>query len=337
MGEENRKAESFSLISVIIPVYNVEKYLSKCLDSVIRQTYKNLEIIVIDDGSTDSSAELCDKYSKTDSRIKVIHQKNGGLSFARNIGLSIAKGDYIGFVDADDWIHPDMYRHLIGIIEKYQADISTVEPIKVTNDVALEERYPEIKIVTFTQQEYAKMYFKIGTQKILYYVWNRLYKRELFEKNHFNKKFSIGEDVVASYKAWSKAHTIVVSNQPMYYYRQQSGMTSSFNTDFFLLTDVWDTIVELTNRRTPEYHEYAVINRNRINFTLLMELALSGEYKNKLYKKEIGLLLKNLKACRKSLFKANILLGRKIMIEAFCINYSISAAIFYFLNKIKNR
>lgn len=103
-----------ALISVIIPVYNVESYLSRCVDSVVRQTYKYLEIILVDDGSTDSSGEMCDTYEKIDDRVKVIHKNNGGLSSARNSGLQIAQGDYIGFVDSDDYIAEDMYEILLA-------------------------------------------------------------------------------------------------------------------------------------------------------------------------------------------------------------------------------
>ena len=101
------------LISIIVPVYNVEKYLSKCIDSIINQTYKNIEIILIDDGSTDSSGAICDKYALVDSRIHVLHIENSGVSNARNVGLNHATGDYIGFVDSDDYIEPNMYELLL--------------------------------------------------------------------------------------------------------------------------------------------------------------------------------------------------------------------------------
>ena len=106
------------LVSIIIPIYNVEKYLTKCIESVINQTYKNLEIILVNDGSTDNSKEIIDKYSLIDSRIKVINKKNGGLSEARNAGIEIAKGDYIGFLDSDDWIELNMYEKLYKYIKQ---------------------------------------------------------------------------------------------------------------------------------------------------------------------------------------------------------------------------
>ena len=106
------------LISIIVPVYNVEKYVEKCINSIINQTYKNLQIILVDDGSKDNSGKICDEFKLKDNRIEVIHKNNGGLSDARNAGLKLAKGDYIGFVDSDDYIEADMYETLYNLIKK---------------------------------------------------------------------------------------------------------------------------------------------------------------------------------------------------------------------------
>ena len=113
-----------NLISVIVPVYNIEAYLRKCIDSILAQTYTNLEIILVDDGSTDNSGEICNEYAAKDARIRVIHKGNGGLSSARNTGIDIATGKYIGFVDSDDYLAPDMYEKLLGAIVNNHADIS---------------------------------------------------------------------------------------------------------------------------------------------------------------------------------------------------------------------
>ena len=110
-------------ISVIVPIYNVEQYLRKCIDSIINQTYKNLEIILVDDGSWDNSPRICDEYAKRDNRIKVIHKKNGGLADARNTGLKMITGNYISFIDSDDYIEKTMYEKMIKVILKYNADI----------------------------------------------------------------------------------------------------------------------------------------------------------------------------------------------------------------------
>lgn len=110
-------------ISVIVAVYNVEKYLSKCIESILNQTYKNLEIILIDDGSSDKSGDICDSYAKQDSRIKVIHRENKGIAYTRNEGLDTAKGDYITFVDSDDYIHPQMYELMMRKLREQNADV----------------------------------------------------------------------------------------------------------------------------------------------------------------------------------------------------------------------
>lgn len=128
------------LISIIVPVYNVEKYLKECIDSVISQTYKNLEIILVDDGSTDKSGEICDEYSKKDSRIKVIHKENGGLSDARNVALDIAKGEYIGFVDSDDYVEKDMFETLYKLAEEHNTEISSISFYKTLENEIIDVR-----------------------------------------------------------------------------------------------------------------------------------------------------------------------------------------------------
>lgn len=131
---ENKK------ISIIIPVYKVENYLERCVESVLNQTHQNLEIILVDDGSPDRCGKMCDLYSQKDNRIKVIHKENGGLSDARNVALDIATGDYIGFVDSDDYVEEDMFKTLYQLAEKYQADISSVSFYKVLGNQVISAR-----------------------------------------------------------------------------------------------------------------------------------------------------------------------------------------------------
>ena len=124
------------MISVIVPIYNVERYINKCIDSIIHQSYKNLEIILVDDGSPDKCGEIIDEYSRIDKRIHVIHKSNGGLSSARNAGLDIASGDFIGFVDSDDWIEPTMYEEMLSFMEKEQLDLVECGINLVTNNIS---------------------------------------------------------------------------------------------------------------------------------------------------------------------------------------------------------
>lgn len=313
------------LISVIVPAYNAENHLKECLDSLIAQTYRNLEIIIVNDGSTDTTENICEKYVNEHDNIKYFYQNNQGVSVARNRGIQLAQGQYIGFVDADDIVHPNMYEHLLDILTKYKADISTVE---IANDYDFKFNNIKKKESVFTQKEYLKIFFKIGSQKIIYYVWNRLYKRSIFQEiDFFDERFSIGEDVIASYKAIIRAERIVSSNQKMYFYRKGSGVTSSFNPKYFQLIEVWNQINEITMNYKLNYEEYVRINKARILFTILTEMALSGAYRNKKYKDKTIKLVNQLKNEKRLLLNSDIALSRKILISLFCINYNFSARI----------
>lgn len=147
-----------TLVSIVIPVYNVEKYLRKCIESVLNQTYKNIQIILVNDGSTDNSPALCDEYKQMYDKVEVIHKSNGGLPDARNAGLKRAKGEYVGFIDSDDWIEPNMVEHLLHNIIEYDADISSVELQKVQEETELEQK--PCKIECFSQEEYAKNFLR---------------------------------------------------------------------------------------------------------------------------------------------------------------------------------
>lgn len=167
------------LISVIIPVYGVEKYISQCLESVINQTYKNLEIIVVNDGTKDRSADIAKEYAAKDSRIKVYDFKNGGLSVARNRGLEIATGEYISYLDSDDWLDTKMYETLLETAMKNEADMVKCGIIE-TNGVAEEKiTFKDVKIINNDQHKAFKNYFK-GILWTL--AWNGLYKKELAKK-----------------------------------------------------------------------------------------------------------------------------------------------------------
>ena len=207
------------LISVIIPVYGVEKYISQCLDSIINQSYKNLDIIVINDGTKDRSAEIAKKYAGKDSRIKVYDYENGGLSVARNRGLEHAKGEYISFVDGDDWLHPDFYKKLAAALETNNADIAKCSFIQT--DTATE------KIIGFQGSKSKKadfgLYFSKGILWIV--VWNALYKREIVIDVLYPAGVNF-EDNYASGMYIFKAGRVVELKDALYYYRRNlSGLS----------------------------------------------------------------------------------------------------------------
>lgn len=218
------------LISVIIPVYNVAEYLDYCLDTVCGQTYKNLEIILIDDGSTDESGRICDEWSRKDERIRVIHKKNGGVSSARNEGLKAAKGEYIGFVDSDDWLEPDMYEELVKGIGEADAvscgymDYPYGEGVPVPKGTKTLPlcNYPDAIIAIFERNGYFTT------------LWSKLFKREVvYNKDRFvplDTSLSFGEDEVWLVRVLKRCKKIAFVPQPLYHWRPRAGSVTRFKT-----------------------------------------------------------------------------------------------------------
>ncbi|EJT6167518.1 glycosyltransferase family 2 protein [Clostridium perfringens] len=202
------------LITVIVPIFNVENYLSKCIESIIKQTYRNLEIILVDDGSTDDSPIICDKYAKLDSRIKVIHKLNGGLSDARNCGMRIAQGRYIAFVDSDDYIEKYMYEILYNEIIEYQADIAVCGRI-IENGDEKKQLYTLNNKLIMDSIQTLKYYFK--RKLIDPSACDKLFKRELFN----NIEFPVGkihEDIFVMDIIINNCNKIVHTGLPLYHY-----------------------------------------------------------------------------------------------------------------------
>lgn len=216
------------LISIIIPVYKVEKYLAKCLDSVINQTYKNLEIILIDDGSPDNSGKICDEYAKKDNRIKVIHKENGGVSSARNAGISIAKGKYIGFVDSDDWLELNMYEKLMEYAKKDNSDITRIRYYKVYENEKIYPNYEvEIKGKIDLKSQRENVLNNLLSGKLHAYLCLLLIRKELLEKNLlFDTRIAMREDMVLLTELICFADTISIYDVPLYnYYQNINGAT----------------------------------------------------------------------------------------------------------------
>ncbi len=214
------------LISIIIPVYNVEQYLPQCLDSVFNQTYSNLEIILVNDGSTDRCPEICEAYAARDSRIKVIHKSNGGLSDARNAGIRVATGQYIAFLDSDDLLAPIFLKKLLHELTENDADIVECNFFSFEKDVDF--NHNQTHNVKIYDTETA---LKLVMEGILGgVVWNKLYRKELAVKTLFplNK---INEDEFWTYKVFAKAERVVKISDTLYFYRQQptSIMGSSYS------------------------------------------------------------------------------------------------------------
>ena len=219
-------------ISVIVPVYNVEEYLECCIKSLISQTYNNLEIFLINDGSTDSSGIICDRFAVLDPRIIVIHKENGGLSDARNKGLEHATGKYITFVDSDDFLECNFIKKLYEQIIKYGADISICDYLCTYSDDVQNAYDVELEEFVFSNKECLKKTYCPDKHGLEFVAWGKLYKKELFDKYSINYPLGrIHEDIFVTYQVMYVAKKIVFTNYIGYYYRQRNGsiMHKAFN------------------------------------------------------------------------------------------------------------
>ncbi len=237
-------------ISVIIPIYNSEKYLEHCLASVINQTYRDMEIILVDDGSTDFSLEICLKYAEQDKRILVIQQAHRGVTNARKAGIKVAKAEYIAFVDSDDWVEPCFFERLYGLAEKYQADM-------VASGCMVEQGSESFaKVNQFEEGDYDKKVLKekiypamlyyesnaIFCFGILQYLWNKLFKRTVIEPciQNLDERIYDGEDVACVFDACLKSSSIVIDNHPYYHYRiHADSICTSVRDERYLVNAVY--------------------------------------------------------------------------------------------------
>lgn len=213
------------MISVIIPVYNSEKYIADCLEHVLAQTYQNLEILCIDDGSNDQSATILDQYAQRDPRIIVVHQPNSGVSAARNTGLELANGEFITFADSDDTLEPDMYAHLLDLIACHSADIAHCGYRKIFSDGSSRDVDGTNELLIQNSMEAAKCL--LNGQHFTGGLWNKLYRAKLFENIHFDAELQMNEDVLINAALFKKAGKIVFHDVPLYHYYERTGSSCS--------------------------------------------------------------------------------------------------------------
>jgi len=275
-------------ISVIIPVYNVEPYIRKCLDSVINQTYKNLEILLVDDGSTDNSGKICDEYAKNDNRIKVFHKSNGGVSSAKNIGLKHITGKYVGFVDSDDWIEPDMYEILYNALKSENVSVSVASYFKETaaesTPVTNMEHIPIGIVSTRDMLLYPlKRDYYMG---FCGYLWNKLFLANIFLNNNlkFDENINYGEDVLLYIKAIlaEKCVGVYVDKQLYHYYQRDESIAHSKSTNVKIdILTVYKKVEKLLNENGHSEISYWARGFYCHHASVLAEI-VRGEIKNHL-------------------------------------------------------
>ena len=247
-------------ISVVIPVYNIKDYIQKCVESILSQTFTGFEILLIDDGSTDGSQKICDEYGLKDERITVIHKKNGGLSSARNVGIKEAKGEYICFIDGDDYIDNDMLEILYEHAVRENADIVEVGSRWIYPNKRLE--YSVDKTIICDNLEALEMHLE--SRCFTAVAWNKLYRLSLFKDIKYPEG-CLHEDIGTTYKLLYKAKKLVSVNQVKYNYMQRNNSISymKFTKDHLVALEFWENIYSLIR----EINRRDLINRCYISFS----------------------------------------------------------------------
>jgi glycosyltransferase involved in cell wall biosynthesis len=241
------------LISVIVPVYNVEKYLRKCIDSILSQTYTNLEIILVDDGSVDNSDKICDEYKEKDSRIVVIHKENGGASSARNVGLDMAHGEYIGFIDSDDYIDSDMYEELYKNMQDNNADLSICGILNLYQGIEPKRNIPDKKVML------AAGAIKLMLTGLTVSPCNKLFKRKLFKDIRYPTG-KTAEDAFILIEILLKCDIVAFTSEEKYYYvhRGNSITTRKYHKSDDDVIEAWEKNYKLISENCPELASYAI-------------------------------------------------------------------------------
>lgn len=277
------------MISIIVPVYNADKYLAKCLDSLASQTYRNIEVLLIDDGSNDKSAEICKAYAEHDLRFKYFYQDNQGVSSARNYGLDLAKGEYVGFCDSDDWVEPDLYEFLFDMITENDADISICS-VYSDSDLRIDKPHLNEVKARYTSEE-AIIEMHKGTN-FAGHLWNKLFRRAVIDGLRLDKNIHIFEDMLFTWMAFHNSSLIVFHNAKKYHYMQYfTSCSHSYRETFWSIQDACLRMYDMMKQYYPENLDYA--KRTILSGNLLLARIISEA--KKLKKEKYNKILEEIK------------------------------------------
>lgn len=317
------------LISIIIPVYNVEKYINNCMESVCRQTYQNLEIILVDDGAKDSSGNICDEWAKKDSRIVVIHKMNGGLSDARNVGIQAASGKYLMFIDSDDIVSELLVEHLYSGITEADAQISICDPVHLRPDE--QPLYQHAKKQKYYNAEDALCEMMYQTS-FLFSAWGKLYRAELFN----DICFPVGllfEDVAVMYKLFAKCEKIVYTDAKLYGYlhRENSITTAKFSKRDCDILGICKKQVAFAENFSPKVYKAAMTYQVVGALRVYLNASNSDEFQEEIQfcKKIIRQNIKNV------LFNNRCRAKLRIALLLFCINENLMRRVYAHVDRWK--
>lgn len=309
------------LITIIVPIYNVEKYIKKCIDSILCQTYKNIEIILVDDESSDNCGVICDEYAQRDNRIRVIHKKNGGQSDARNVGLKIANGKYIGFIDSDDYIKQDMIQNLYNLMKEKNADI-TICAYELLNENEKPKDNKSGEIYSFNSIDAVQELLK--SKLITSHCWNKLYKKELWE----NIEFPIGrkfEDIAVMHLVFEKANKIVYKDEIGYYYIKRNNSTMK-NINESLVNDLREMSIEREEHikkyitQNSKYAEMSEVKRIKMCYDYIILGNLEELYNSTKYIEDYKKLKKYMKKYKLEVINTQISFRKKIELCVLYLN-----------------
>lgn len=315
------------LISIIVPIYNVEKYIHKCINSIINQTYKNIEVILVDDGSTDRCSEICDEFAKKDNRIKVIHQKNSGLSEARNTGIENSSGEYLLFIDSDDYIEVCTCEHLIKCLSKEKVDI-----IQFKKRIYFENKPTEIldKDISSTNHENYKVYNRstaydmyMNNKEFTREAWDKLYSKKLFDNIKFPKD-RLAEDLATTYKLILNSNKLAVLDIELYNYLIRSNSIMG-QKSIKLMEDACKGHLEIYNFNKVHYRKYIKVSLSNY-FNNLVKLYCRLDFLNK---KEYEYRLKEIEDIIKGIKLKEINLKSKLVFLLLKLNKKIFFKVIY--------
>ena len=306
------------MISIIIPVYNAANYLQDTVQSVLNQDYQDMEIILVNDGSTDHSLALCKEMQLKDTRIKVIDQKNAGVSVARNNGMKASKGEYLLFIDADDLLEKDMVSTLYNKAVETGADIVSCGAALVKDGVVIREEFGTNKLYTYNNEEALK-FFLIGN-RVNIGVWTKLFKRSVIEGIEYRKDIRINEDKLFIFEALLRANKYVVYDVSKYkYIQRESSATRTFDARWFDTIDVADQMVEIIRNEKSDLLFWAQINQIKVYYWLILMM-----YRNKKsideYADQYRRTVKLLKTAK--LFKIRKYVSRNMWIQILMLKIS---------------
>ncbi len=276
--------KSEPLISVIIAIYNPGKHLYKCLDSIIGQTYRNLEIILVDDGSTDDSLSICNEYAAKDARIIVHHKENSGVSATRNQGIRLAHGDYFSFIDSDDILEPDAYEYMLALIKEYDADAINYEHY-IT--------YPSRERTHKLSEENYGLFDREGAIYQLVhnvmFAWNKLFSKRIIEDIWFNEEICRGEDSLFAIEAFNKADKVYFDSRPLYHYIQSenSAVRGKFRTSQLTAIKLIDIYEPFFKSNYPSLYDKQMGMLMNLMTTLYFDMSMDKEN----FKKEKSLVV----------------------------------------------